>query len=284
MAACLVSGNQHECPLLYELVDGFVKAVGRGVMKVLILDRGLWDGPAIGRLKTEPHMDTVIPLKTNMDAYQDVMGLTRLKDFHWERFLLPAATPPQQADRPKDPVIAQREGKRQRKLQARQALSHPQPLPPAQTLLGLVCGVSSGADCPVPLTAVINRQSNALGEVHAWVLTTTAPSWSAQQTRTTYKLRTAIEPEFESWQPPFEPNHLIRGPFDADTGGTKWCGAGRRGTARCAPTRCTTHPRKLPQSSSTAPSRITGQSALTGRPHGEGATTSITWLSSAMET
>ena len=68
VAACLVSGNQHECPLLYELVEGFVKAVGRGVMKVLILDRGLLDGPAIGRLKTEHHIDTVIPLKTNMDA------------------------------------------------------------------------------------------------------------------------------------------------------------------------------------------------------------------------
>ena len=27
----------------------------------------------------------------------------------------------------------------------------------------------------------------------------------------------------------------IRCPFDADTGGTEWCGAGRRGTARCTP-------------------------------------------------
>jgi len=52
-----------------------------------------------------------------------------------------------------------------------------------------------------------------------------------------------FEPEFESWQPPVKANHLIRGPFDADTGGTKWCGARRRGTARCAPTRCTSHPR-----------------------------------------
>ena len=193
VAACLVPGNQHECPLLYELVDGFVNAVGKGVMKVLILDRGLLDGPAIGRLKTQYHIDTVIPLKTNMDAYQDVMGLTRLKDFHWEPFVLPAPTPPELPPRAQDPVIAQREQKRQRKLQARQAQSHPQPLPPAQTLLGLVRGVSSWADCPVPLTAVINREINAQGEVHDWVLTTTAPRWSAELTRTTYKLRTAIE-------------------------------------------------------------------------------------------
>jgi hypothetical protein len=79
-AARLVAGNQHECPVLYALVDCFVKAVGTGVMKVLILDRGLLDGQAIGRLKTQHQIDTLIPLKTNMDAYQDVMGLASLKD------------------------------------------------------------------------------------------------------------------------------------------------------------------------------------------------------------
>lgn len=155
VAACLVSGNQHECPLLYELVDGFVKAVGRGVMKVLILDRGLLDGPAIGRLKTEHHIDTVIPLKTNMDAYQDVMGLTRLEDFHWEPFVLPAATPPEPPDRAKDPVIAQRERKRQRKLQARQAPSHPQPLPPRANLAG-----------PGPRRLQLGRLSRAVNGGH----------------------------------------------------------------------------------------------------------------------
>jgi Transposase DDE domain len=193
VAARLVPGNQHECPLLYELVDGFVKAVGTGVMKVLILERGLLDGPALGRLKTQHHIDTVIPLKSNMHAYQDVLGLTRLKDFRWEPFVLPPATPPEPPDRPQDPVLAQRERKRRRKLQARQARSHPHPLPPARTLLGIVRGVSSWKDCPVPLTAVINREINPQGEVHDWVLTTTAPHWSAQLTRLTYKLRTAIE-------------------------------------------------------------------------------------------
>ena len=32
--------------------------------RILILDRGLLDGQAIGRLKTEHHINTVIPLKT----------------------------------------------------------------------------------------------------------------------------------------------------------------------------------------------------------------------------
>ena len=40
VAARVVPGNRHECPILYELVDDFVKAVDRGWMKVLVVDRG----------------------------------------------------------------------------------------------------------------------------------------------------------------------------------------------------------------------------------------------------
>ena len=91
VAARVVGGRSHECPILYELVDEFVKAVHHGWMKILILDRGFIDGPQIGRLKTDYGIDTVIPLKTNMDAYHDVMGLTRLKDFGWEPYQPPVA-------------------------------------------------------------------------------------------------------------------------------------------------------------------------------------------------
>lgn len=52
-------------------MDGFVKAVSGGWMKVLIVDRGLIDGANIARLKTAYQIDTVVPLKKNMDAYQD---------------------------------------------------------------------------------------------------------------------------------------------------------------------------------------------------------------------
>lgn len=84
VAARLAPGNQHEGPLLYALVDEFVRAVGRGVMRVLVVDRGLLDGARMGRLKLDYHIDTVAPLRKNMDAYQDVVGLTRGKHFHWE--------------------------------------------------------------------------------------------------------------------------------------------------------------------------------------------------------
>ena len=200
VAARVVGGRSHECPILYELVDEFVKAVHHGWMKILILDRGFIDGPQIGRLKTDYGIDTVIPLKTNMDAYHDVMGLTRLKDFGWEPYQPPVARLRGQKDpvgsglrRPKPPVIVKREQKRQQTLAARKGLPPPPPLPWAQTFLGIARGVASWSDCPVPLTAVVNREIDSSGKTDHWVLVTTAADFTAPRIRSTYALRTAIE-------------------------------------------------------------------------------------------
>jgi hypothetical protein len=45
----VVPGNAHEAPVLYELVENFVKQLGKGVMKLLILDRGFIDGKNLTR-------------------------------------------------------------------------------------------------------------------------------------------------------------------------------------------------------------------------------------------
>ncbi len=188
VAARLAPGHQHECPLLYALVEEFVRAVGRGVMRVLVVDRGMLDGARIAGLKQDYHIDTIVPLKKNMDAYQDVLGLTRSRHFHWE----PLRRPPPLAAKPAgspDPVVARREQQRQATLAARR----PAPSPGPRTLLGLARGVTSWSDCPVPLTAVINREIQAEGQVQDWILVTTSASMNAQQIRATYKLRTAIE-------------------------------------------------------------------------------------------
>jgi Transposase DDE domain len=200
VAAHVVPGNQHECPILYELVNGFVKAVGPGRMKVLVVDRGLIDGANMARLKTAYQIDTVVPLRKNMNAYQDMMGLTRLKDFVWEPYETPvAAKPPKSPDRPKPPRIVKRELKRQQTLAAKKGLPPPQSLPqpvaplPARTLLGIARGVTSWAECTVPLTAVVSREINQEGKTDHWVLVTTSSSFNAPYTRSTYGLRTAIE-------------------------------------------------------------------------------------------
>ena len=208
VAARVVSGNRHECPILYELVDGFAGAVSRDWMKVLIVDRGLIDGAQIARLKTAYGIDTVVPLKKNMDAYQDVMGLTRLPGFVWEPYVEPGAAPAPQAVRPKHPTIVKRELKRQQTLAARKGLPPPQSLappapkpspPPAatppqpRTLLGMARGVTTWTQCTVPLTVVVSREIDTGGEVNDWVLATTSANFSAAHTRSTYALRTAIE-------------------------------------------------------------------------------------------
>jgi len=193
VAARVVPGNRHECPILYELVDGFVKAVDRGWMKVLMVDRGLIDGPNMGRLKTGYNIDTLVPLKKNMDAYHDMMGLTGLKDFQWEPYQLPYATRRDQKDRPKHPTIVKRELARQRTLAKKKGLPPPQPLPQPRTLLGIARGVTSWTDCAVPLTVVINREVDRDGKVDDWILATTSATFSAGQIRSNYGLRTAIE-------------------------------------------------------------------------------------------
>lgn len=198
VAARVVSGRRHECPLLYELAEQFVAAVGPGVMRMLIVDRGLIDGPRMGRLKQHHHVDTLVPLRRNMDTYADAIGLTRLPGFQWEPYQRSEDPPPA----PKPDRIEQREAKRQQTLARRKAeadaLNPAAAKPPPtvtlpHTLLGIGYGLRSWQDCPVPVTAVINREIDEHGQQEDWVLVTTAANLTANRIRATYELRTAIE-------------------------------------------------------------------------------------------
>lgn len=201
VAARVVSGRRHECPILYELVDEVVRAVGRDVIKVLIVDRGFIDGPQLGRLQQDYRIETILPVRANMDLYADALGLTRLRDFRWEPYVAapPAASLP--AVTPKPPRIARREAKRQQTLARRKAeleaeqhsSSATTSANPSQTLLGMGHGLLSWSQCPIPLTAVINRERDEHGEVRDWVLVSTSPRRSAAEIRSTYDLRPAIE-------------------------------------------------------------------------------------------
>jgi hypothetical protein len=61
------------------------------------------------------------------------------------------------------------------------------------TQLGMGRGLLSWSQCPVPLTAVINRERDEHGEVRDWVLVSTSPRRTAAEIRSTYDLRPAIE-------------------------------------------------------------------------------------------
>jgi len=197
VAARVVSGRRHECPILYELVDEVVQAVGRDVIKVLILDRGFIDGAQMGRLRQDYRIETILPVRANMDLHADALGLTRLRGFRWEPYA-PAAPPePAPTATPKPPRVEKREAKRRQTLARRktelQAGECEQPLEQTQTLLGMGRGLLSWTQCPVPLTAVVNRERDEHGQVRDWVLVSTSACRTAAQIRSTYDLRPAIE-------------------------------------------------------------------------------------------
>jgi hypothetical protein len=202
VAARVVSGRRHECPILYELVEEVVRAVHKGVIKILIVDRGLIDGERMGHLKQKLAIDTIVPLRTNMDLYADAIGLTRLRGFAWEPYVPPAAPPPAATASPRPAAVEKREAKRQRTLAQRKAEAgaavSPTSTPAAptsvpQTLLGLGRGLLSWSQCPVPLTAVVNRERDEHGQTKDWVLVSTSDRFSAAQIRSTYELRPTIE-------------------------------------------------------------------------------------------
>jgi len=198
VAARVVPGKRHECPILYELVEEVVRAVHTGFIKVLIVDRGLIDGERMGHLKQKLAIDTIVPLRTNMDLYADAIGLTRLRDFAWEPYVPPAVPPPPTTASPRPDAVAKREAKRQRTLELRKAQAAAAQAPAAptvapQTLLGCGRGMLSWSSCPVPLTAVVNRECDAHGQTKDWVLVSTSDRFTAAYIRSTYELRPAIE-------------------------------------------------------------------------------------------
>jgi hypothetical protein len=142
-----------------------------------------------------------------MDLYADAIGLTRLRGFAWEPYVPPdpgGTPPPSPSTAPAKPLrVQKREAKRQQTLARRKAeaaaaaSSAAAPAAPAlappQTLLGLGRGLLSWSQCPVPLTAVVNRERDEHGQTQDWVLVTTSERFTAAQIRSTYELRPAIE-------------------------------------------------------------------------------------------
>jgi hypothetical protein len=192
----VLRADQAEAPALWELIDTFIGAVGRGVMKVLVVDRGLIDGPQMGRLKTEYGVDTVIPIRKNMDLLEDVRGIVKL-GVSWEEYR-PARREPLQPTRSKHPTAEKRERKRQQTLAKKRAKAQRQhPPDPSEvlerTLITKIPALTSWSDCPLPLTGVYSKDCYADGHEKDWLLVTTNPRSTATEVRDDYRLRTDIE-------------------------------------------------------------------------------------------
>jgi hypothetical protein len=197
VAVKVVPGNDHECPILYELVKQFVTIVGKGVMKRLILDRGFLDGEAISICKEEYGIDILIPIRRNMDIYEDAMALFRFAEVDWVRCEESEgeATEP---IRLKPEAVVNREKKRQEKLWK---IKQEEPaIPPEKTLLyreaAVIDQFRSWSSCTVPLSVVANKEIYADGHEKIWLLIDTKDVGDPQEEGKEYHLRIAIEERY----------------------------------------------------------------------------------------
>ena len=197
VAVKVVPGNDHECPIFYELVDQFVKTVGKGVLKRLILDRGFLDGEAIATCKNEYGIDILIPIRRNMDIYEDAMALFALPETDWFVCQEPESEVKKPV-RPKSEGIINREKKRQEKLQ--NIKQEKSAIAPEKILVRREAAVidqfRSWSSCSVPLSVVANKEIYADGHEQIWLLIDTQNVKDPGEKRQEYHLRTATEERY----------------------------------------------------------------------------------------
>jgi hypothetical protein len=197
VAVKLVPGNDHESPILYELVKEFVAAVGKGVMKRLILDRGFLDGEAIATCKKEYGIDILIPVRRNMDIYEDAMALFALPEIDWSVCQEPESEVKKPV-RPKPEAITKREKTRQKTLRD---LEQEKPATaPEKTIVrreaAAIDQFRSWSSCSVPLSVVANKEIYADGHEQIWLLVDTKDVKDPAAHRQEYHLRTSTEERY----------------------------------------------------------------------------------------
>ena len=67
-------------------MDQFVLQIGKGVIKLLIMDREFIDGAMISRFKKTHGIDCLVPLKSNMHALLDALGIARMEKVNWIKY------------------------------------------------------------------------------------------------------------------------------------------------------------------------------------------------------
>ena len=191
-AVALVSGNAHELPVFGDLLEGFVRAVGCGVVKKLLLDRAFLDGERISHWKRDLGVDVVIPIKKNMDLWTDAWALGQTEPWHEHPLPAPVPAPPP-PQRPEH--LIRREAKRQRTLAERKSQDPATTSP--RVLRGVrVCAIkdfNSWSAATVPLHVALLREAYTDGSEEAWALLTTGELGDGWSLRQDYQRRTDIE-------------------------------------------------------------------------------------------
>ena len=146
-------------------------------MKRLILDRGFLDGEQIGRCKKDYGIDVLIPLKKNMDVYQDALGLMRGNRVRFEPYTHPAAKPPVDPKPRHVPAEIRRREKETSgnaeptKEELNRLLLRTRPWCAARWPVERT--FRSWSSCPVPLSVIVNQEIFADGHEEIWMLVDT---------------------------------------------------------------------------------------------------------------
>ncbi len=191
-ALALLPGDAHEVGPFYQLVEGFVRTAGVGVIKWLLLDRGFIDGEQISRCKQQWGIEVVIPVRKKMDIWSDAWALAQRE--HWTRLPTPPPAPvPVPPSRPEH--LRRREAKRRQTL-AQKKQEQPPP-PPAEchqyTDYCWIGGFRSWTAATVPIALVCLRDHYADGHHQDWTLMSTYSKNEPVRLLHYYERRTAIE-------------------------------------------------------------------------------------------
>jgi hypothetical protein len=191
-AVVLVNGKSHELPVLDQMLENFVAAVGSGVIKTLLLDRAFLDGERISRWKRDWGITVIIPIKKNMDLWTDACGLAATQP--WTEYpLAPPGPPPPPPQRPE--ALVRREAKRQRTLAKRRAESPPAE-PERRPISVQVCAMkdfNSWSTATVPIHVALFRETYSDASQDLWGLLTSGELGDGFGRRQDYHRRTDIE-------------------------------------------------------------------------------------------
>lgn len=76
-------GNEDELPQAEHLMRDFFQTHRKGTMNLLIADRGYLSGDFITWLKKEYEVDTLIPLRKNMEQHLDAVAIAEMPETEW---------------------------------------------------------------------------------------------------------------------------------------------------------------------------------------------------------
>jgi len=157
--ARLDSGNANGLYKGRGLVENFIE--NGGYISTLLIDRGYLDGEMLTDFKRKHKINWIIPLKKNMAAYDDAVGLSRAKDTKWEPY-------------------KRKQDKNGFTILKEEAVTF--------------CNITSWNECSVPIYISLKKTTDYLeGTVSYFVLAHTKKYFSPAEPFNLYEKRTRIE-------------------------------------------------------------------------------------------